>query len=145
MQKDISVNGRKNSFIFCAIAGGASTNHHILSSESRKYFQRAILLSGAIDNHSALSEEKHHLKRAHQIAKELGEPKNSVEDLVEFLKNVSANELSQFSTIQVASNTLFMVAFGPIIESAFLIFNFHSVGALNSLRNLTLFFYRKRC
>lgn len=100
------------------VTGGSSVHFHILSSESQKYFRNAIPMSGVIGNYWAMSEENDHLELAHKIARDLGEPKNSFEELVAFLKSTPADKLSEYSTI-VGSNILFEIPFTPVIESKF--------------------------
>lgn len=74
-------------------------------------------MSGSVENRWAMSPDKDHLARAFQIAKDLGKPQNSYDDLVAFLKAESADALNQFTSIEVISYTLFTVVFGPVVES----------------------------
>lgn len=73
-------------------------------------------MSGVIDNYWAMSVENDHLELAHKIATELGEPKNTYDELVGFLKAAPADKLSAYSTV-LGSTTLFEVPFAPVIES----------------------------
>lgn len=99
-------------------------------------------MSGSVANRWAMSPEKHHLERAFQIAKELGKPQNSYEELVAFLKTESSDTLNQFSSIEVVSYALFIVIFGPVVES--MLSNQESPHDTMNL-NAYFEFYRKRC
>lgn len=88
----------------------------MFSAESRKYFRNAFPMSGTIHNYFALSEENNQLERAFEIAKDLGEPKTSVEQLIAFLKNAPLKELVNYSICR-PSNGLLFCEFLPVIES----------------------------
>lgn len=105
-------------------AGGASINYQILSAESRKYFHNAIPMSGAVFNFWALFLVKNHLAEAHNIANELGEPKTTFEELVEFLKTVPAEKFKKFAISTPDKGVRFQLLYGPVVESTHL--NFHS-------------------
>lgn len=99
------------------IVGGASTNYQILSAESRKYFRNAIPMSGSIGNLWALSPESH-LTRVHQILEEeLGEPKRSNEELLEYFKTAPPQFFNKISRVEVNSGMQYTVPFGPVVES----------------------------
>lgn len=104
---------------FFRVSGAASCNYHIVSAESRKYFQNAIPMSGSIENYWAMSPHKDPLEQAFQIARDLGKPQHSYEDLVAFLKAESADTLNRFSTIGFQKNALLHVEFGPVVESMY--------------------------
>lgn len=74
-------------------------------------------MSGSVDNPWALLPEKDHLKNAFDIAKQIGHPQNSYDDLVKFLQSTPAEPLNKFSVIYVEHGIKFNAAFGPIIES----------------------------
>ncbi|XP_055308325.1 esterase B1-like [Sitodiplosis mosellana] len=101
--------------IFGESAGGASVHFHILSAESRKYFRNAIPMSGVIDNYWAMSEKNDHVELAYKIAKDFGEPKDTYDELVNFLMSAPADKLSEYSLL-VVPNILFEIAFTPVIE-----------------------------
>lgn len=73
-------------------------------------------MSGVVEDWWALSNDNH-VKRAFDIAKELGEPKETKEELIAFLKSVPADKLGKFATMHTVENTLFEIPFAPIIES----------------------------
>lgn len=103
--------------LFGESAGGAMTHFQILSSESRKYFRNAILLSGTAENFWAFAGVKNHVSLAYQIAEDLGEPKKSLDELIKLLKSVPADRIVQYgSTIKLYRRTSIPV-FAPIIES----------------------------
>lgn len=102
--------------LYMPISGGASTHFQILSAESRKYFRNAIPMSGSTEAWWALSNDDH-LQRAFNIAKELGEPKETKEQLIAFLKDVPADKLGPLAPIQTKESVLFELPLAPIIES----------------------------
>lgn len=103
-------------FLKNKILGGASTHFHILSSESRKYFRNALAMSGAIYDYFALSEENSHVNAANEIAKEMGQPQFTSEQLIKFLKSANVNDLTKYSTCNPL-NALIFCEFLPVIES----------------------------
>ncbi|XP_055308597.1 esterase B1-like [Sitodiplosis mosellana] len=96
-------------------AGGASIHFHMLSTESRKYFNNAISMSGVVDNYWALSESNNHLEIAHKIANDFDGPKNSTDELIAFLKTIPADEFISYSHL-ITSTRLIDIPFKPIIE-----------------------------
>lgn len=96
------------------VSGGASTHYQVLSAESRQYFRNAIPMSGTVDVLWAFSSDDH-LKRAFNIAEELGEPKTTHEELISFLKSVPAKKLCPFSPLE--QGVMFRIPVGPIAES----------------------------
>lgn len=65
-----------------------------------------------------MSGKNDHVELAYQIARDLGEPKNTLQDLVEFLKSAPADELSIYSLL-LAKDVLFDIPFTPVIESVY--------------------------
>ncbi|XP_055310975.1 juvenile hormone esterase-like [Sitodiplosis mosellana] len=101
--------------VFGESAGGASVHLHVLSAESRKYFRNAIIMSGVVDNYWAMSDNNDHVELAYQMARELDEPKDTIEELVAFLKSAPPNKLSQ--NINIAETKLRLpLPFTPVIE-----------------------------
>lgn len=88
----------------------------MLSAESRKYFHNAISMSGVVDNHWAWSENNNHLEIAHKMAKEFNEPQNTTDELIAFLKTISAEKFNAYSKI-ITLTQLIDVPFKPVIES----------------------------
>lgn len=99
--------------------GGASVNYHILSAESRNYFRNAICMSGSVGNPWAFPSECDHVNNAYEIAEKLGNPQNSYDELVTFLKTTPAEALNQFSTTVAPNAVQISIVFGPTIESNF--------------------------
>lgn len=110
----------------------------MLSAESRKYFRNAFLMSGTIHNYFALSEENNQLKRAFEIAEELGEPKTSVEQLIAFLKNAPLKKLVNYSVCN-PSNGLLFCEFLPVIES--MVWHLNVYFSRSKLFHLPFFFF----
>lgn len=98
------------------VVGGASTEFHVLSAESRKYFRNAIPISGSAQNPFALSSATDHLQLAYQLAEKLGKTVDTFDELVAFLKNVPAEALNEYAIIDFAHFTMFRIVFAPIVE-----------------------------
>lgn len=81
--------------LFGESSGAAMAHLHTFSSESRKYFQNLIAMSGAVDNFWALASKDNHLSMAHKMAEDLGEPNDSFKELVEFLKMAPASKMTR--------------------------------------------------
>lgn len=96
--------------------GAALTHFQVLSAESRKYFRNAIILSGSAENLWAISDDDH-LKRAFNMAQELGETITDHQELVEFLKTVAPEKLYRFADGEKIRNVLPYFPIAPIIES----------------------------
>lgn len=79
-------------------------------------------MSGSANNYWSLFEEDH-LKLAHNIAEELGEPKESNEELVEFFKTVSAEKIRDYARLELLGQSLFSISFAPIVESTYFVLN----------------------
>lgn len=121
------------------ISGAVSANYHILSSESRKYFQNAVPMSGSAGNYWALSEEDNHLRRAFQIAEQLGEPKYSFEHLMAVLRTVSAGRLNQLHFYEANTDDLLSATiFGPVIENMQLKISPFRIGSFDSTNVITI-------
>lgn len=75
-------------------------------------------MSGSVENYWSLSKDDNHLEYAYKIAEELNATANSFDELVIFLKNVSADELHSYTLLE-KNDDLFEIIFGPVIESEF--------------------------
>lgn len=71
-------------------------------------------MSGAVEDLWAFSPYDL-LKRAFNIANELGEPQKTREQLISFLKSVPAEQFGKFAASE--STVLPLIPFGPIVES----------------------------
>lgn len=91
--------------------GGASVNLHMLNNESRKYFNRAFLMSSTALNYYALSDENH-LERMKKFANIQDE-----KQLVEYLKKTKNIALSQIES-NADFGVLLDFRWGPTVESA---------------------------
>lgn len=98
-------------------AGGASVHFQIFSAESRKYFRNAIPMSGSVDDFWASYGDNDHLAMAYKIAEELGDPKHSFKELVEFLKAVQVDKIAKYSGLNDFSRRTCQTVFSPIVES----------------------------
>ena len=104
--------------VFGHSAGGALTHFQVLSSESRKYFRNAVIMSGSAVNHWGLSNYDH-LKHAFKIAHDLGQRIMDQHKLVEFLKTISAEKFTPFADIDIRKNVLHQIPIAPIVESKY--------------------------
>lgn len=82
--------------------GGASTHLQVLSSESRKYLNNGISMSGTF---GSLSNESNVVSKAFQIASDLGKPTNSTKDLIEFFKNVPSKYIANYTIWPILEST----------------------------------------
>lgn len=90
----------------------------MLSEESRKYFHNAIPMSGVIDNFWAMSKENDHLVSLCNITEKIGEPKQTYEELVAFLKSISIERIKElFPKLELDQVLEFY--WTPVIESMF--------------------------
>lgn len=103
--------------IFGDSAGGISTHFQVLSSESRKYFNNAIVMSGTADSIWSLSELNDHTPVAYRIAVDSGEPKSSKEELIEFFKTISAEKIKYTAMYEGTYYRTINFKFSPVIES----------------------------
>lgn len=67
--------------------------YHILNIKSRKYFQRAICMSGSAFDYYALAENSSDLCTMYEVARELNQPQSNYDGLVQFLIEASADDL----------------------------------------------------
>lgn len=71
------------------VVGGASTTFHMLSEESRKYFTRAMVMSGSVYSYFALTLQNHREKMescAHT---------KDVNQMIEYIKLGDARDIIQ--------------------------------------------------
>ncbi|XP_067007367.2 esterase FE4 [Anabrus simplex] len=85
--------------IFGESAGGASIHYHMISPMSRGLFRSAIGQSGSSSNAWAVADKPR--KNAFLVGKALGFTGESSQDLVDFLRNVSPDELLMTSAATI--------------------------------------------
>ena len=73
-------------------------------------------MSGVVENYWAMSEHNDHVELAYKIAADFGEPKETIDELVEFLKSVPAEKLCEYNNI-APMQLLFPLSSTPVIES----------------------------
>lgn len=100
--------------------GAASAHFHVLSSESRKYFRNAILLSGTAMAPWAISNDKSHISNAYQMAEDLGEPKNNLDELIEFLQSVPSEKIVRYGSSMVGFHRTLNFKYAPVIERTYI-------------------------
>lgn len=97
--------------------GGVCTHFQILSEVSRKYFNKAILMSGNALLYSALSTVENHVEMAYNMAEKWKQPQHNLNDLVKLLKIVPAEHFVEFSALDLNGAATFKFPFAPILES----------------------------
>lgn len=102
--------------LFGQSAGAASAHFHVLSSESRKYFRNAALLSGTAENLWAIYEGTDHLDLVHKLANQLSgkKPNRTFEELIEFMETVPAEKIVGLASIMKKTVSPTYI---PVIES----------------------------
>lgn len=81
----------------------------MMSAESRKYFRNAIPMSGSAENFWAMSKENNHLAMVIDLAEKLGEPKETYDELVEFLKSISVDKIRKLFPSITFEHTLELI------------------------------------
>lgn len=79
------------------IVGATSASHHMLNDESRKYFQRILIMSGTANTYKMFLEGNHRCLVeifAKKYEKWIG---SSLEEIIELLKSVSEKEILDFA------------------------------------------------
>lgn len=102
---------------YIIILGGISTHFQVLSNESRKYINNAIVMSGTADSIWSLSEVNDHTALAYRIAADAGEPKSSVEELIEFFKRIPAEQIKYTAMYEGTYYRTMNFKFAPVVES----------------------------
>lgn len=97
--------------------GGASVHYQMLNDESRKYFKRAILMSGTSLNYFALSQEDNHTDRMHELARLSGESKIDDIDLEKFLQKVSPEKILEYTSKLEPFGRILETIWAPIVEN----------------------------
>ncbi|XP_031627086.1 esterase B1-like [Contarinia nasturtii] len=98
--------------LFGESAGAASVNYQMLNEESRKYFQRALLLSSTALNYYTLY-EPNHLERMQKHSNI-----QDKDELVEYLKTLDSDTLSQCETTSDFGTILLQSHWVPTIEDS---------------------------
>lgn len=106
-----------NPATFLFSVGAISTHFHVLSTESQKYFERAILMSGSALSLWALSEKNDHTELAFEIADSWNKPQKNVNDLIEVLRNAPPESFLESSRVVPTLRLTIQMIFGPVVES----------------------------
>ncbi|XP_071171057.1 cholinesterase-like [Mytilus edulis] len=102
--------------LFGQSAGGASVNYHMHSEFTRRYFQKAIIQSGAADTKFGYHSPSVALKTANDFAEQLGCNKASVEDKIECLRSLPASIVSAIQISPIPNPPLFIRSHLPTID-----------------------------
>lgn len=97
-------------------SGAASTHFQVLSTESQKYFQRAILMSGSVWNYWALSQTNNHTEYAFEMAESWNKPQENVTDLIRLLRTVPPTNFIESSKVIKNLQLTFELQFNPVVE-----------------------------
>lgn len=112
---------RRKITLFGQSAGAASINYHILSSFTRPYFQKAIMMSGAANSDYGYHSPTEALSTAYEFANHLGCKKGTVGETIECLRLLPSSEVS---ALQLPSNPkaplFFRVHFPTIDKNGFI-------------------------
>lgn len=108
---------QKRITLFGESAGGMLSHVHVLSSESRKYFHNAIVLSGSAESPWGFANQNDHLPFAYKIAQDLGKPQDSLQGLIEFFKSVPADAIVKYGDPSSLFTRTPVTTWAPIIES----------------------------
>lgn len=74
-------------------------------------------MSGTVYVPWALSKFPNHISQAYKIAEDLGEPKDSIESLIEFLQSVPADRIVKYGTAMSGFERTLDFTYAPVIES----------------------------
>ncbi|XP_055301656.1 esterase B1-like [Sitodiplosis mosellana] len=102
--------------LFGESAGGVLSHVQILSSESRKYFRNAILLSGTAESDWGFASKNGHRSIAHEIARDLGKPQDSMQSLINFFKTVPAESIVKYASAASLFTKTPVTTWAPILE-----------------------------
>lgn len=97
--------------------GAASAHFQVLSNESRQYINRAYLSSGTALANWAMHTEPDHLSMAYGLAHDFGHVNCTFMELIDFLKTVPAEKLSDVGFSTSVWFPILNVKLAPIIES----------------------------
>lgn len=73
-------------------------------------------MSGTTETCWATAKENNHLKLMFEIAKEMGEPKQTYEELVDFIKTISGEKISKRFPSYDRDHTVKLI-WAPVVES----------------------------
>lgn len=97
--------------------GAASVHFQVLSAESRKYFQNAIMLSGTAFDYWAMSDDNDYFDIPYKVAEYLGKPTTQSDELVEILQSETPENLMEFTLAMTQPTTRTVkFLFAPCIE-----------------------------
>lgn len=100
-------------------SGGASTHFQVLSKRSRKYFKRAVCMSGTALTFFSVPYRINHRHRMLAFADKMGHKDKSTEGLKSFLMNVSVDAIvgQHSTTYPQYLARLLTLDWTPVIES----------------------------
>lgn len=125
------------------VAGAACVHFHILSSESRKYFQQAIATSGTPYSPFGRAHENNNYNRLMKVAKKENKKVKTLADLENFLLETDEKSLSNLTNTNDFGKSLSTI-WGPTIERwhFLLCFALFRNGLVNLMFTFTLLYRR---
>lgn len=102
--------------LFGQSAGAVLAHFQVFSSESRKYFRNAIIMSGVTENMWAISDSNELFKFAHKIAREAGSPQETVDGLINFFKTAPAEKIINYLNDPSYARRNPITIYAPVIE-----------------------------
>lgn len=89
----------------------------MLSSESQKYINNAILMSGTAETIWSMSNTNDIISWAYKYAADDGQPKQSIDELIDYFKSAPSSKFSNTPLIESTTFITFVFKFAPVIES----------------------------
>lgn len=116
--------------------GGASVGYHAVNQESRKYFHRAFPMSGTPLSYFAELTSNNHTDLVIDIAKRNGRSITNQLELVDYLKNVSSEEIFAGGPQIIPNERTLNMPWAPIVEGLlFLIIEKYKARGREAFRN----------
>lgn len=100
------------------ILGASSVHCHITSAESRKYFQKAIVMSGSALHYWAMT-LNNHVELAYEMADSWNQTQTNLPDLIQLFKTIPAEHFVDFTKWGTRVNRRVEIPFSPIVEGNF--------------------------
>lgn len=97
-------------------SGGVSVGYHTMNQESRKYFKRALAISGSPITYFGELDSNNHTDLVIDIARRNGHQINNQIELLEYLKTVTSKEIFEDGPQAPPNQRIYGVAWAPIVE-----------------------------
>lgn len=108
----------KEKFIHKSLSKGSySASFQVLNQESRKYYQRVILMSGSALIYNSYHDGDHTCLM-YAIARNASQPASNIDELIAFLKTTPASQIQNFLN-DIYYKLPWPLPWAPILESKF--------------------------